>query len=33
MLAYNLGELGEMLTEHRAFVELALEEGVFIYEE
>ena len=33
MLIYTPGELAEMLAEGRAFIELALEEGVVIYEE
>ena len=33
MLIYTPTELSEMLAEGRAFIELALEEGVVIYEE
>ena len=33
MLIYTPDELSDMLDEHRAFIEQALEEGVVIYEE
>ena len=33
LLIYTPGELEEMLSEQRAFIELALEEGVVIFEE
>lgn len=33
LLIYTPGELADMLAERRAFIELALEEGVVIYEE
>ncbi len=33
LLIYTPREVADMLAEHRAFVEIALEEGVVIYEE
>ena len=33
LLIYTPEELAQMLSEHRAFIDIALEEGVVIYEE